>query len=159
MAYYKNPPNMRVEDRPPKPFCPGDIVVMAEAGFSSFQHGDLGTVSKVSWGNSCNEWCIMVYNARTGVGQWYRASRFKLVEKGPRDMIENTYAFFKLRTTPGDNLPTPDPDTLTIFTGSYKEAEEMARTLLKDDPEARYVYGRLDTLAKVEAPPVKFTKL
>ena len=51
------------------------------------------------------------------------------------------------------------PDTMTVMEGTYKDAEEMARSLLKENPDAKIIYGRLDVLAKVEAPPVKFTKL
>lgn len=157
----KHPPQIDVEDRPPKPFYPGDIVEMMHEGFCSIQKGEHCRVDKVSWGNTTNEWCIMVYSLSTGVGQGYRSSRFKLVKKGNRPM-NTTFVFFKLRQlTDGDGgvIDRPDTDTMTVFEGNYKEAEEMARTLLKDDPEARVVYGRLDNLAKVEAPPVKITKI
>lgn len=56
-------------------------------------------------------------------------------------------------------IERPDTDTMTVMEGTYKDAEEMARSLLKENPDAKIIYGRLDVLAKVEAPPVKFTKL
>ena len=76
--------------------------------------------------------------------------------------MNTTFAVFKLReltTDEGGVITRPDVDTLTLVEGTYKDVEEMARLLLKNNPEDKIVYGRLDTLAKVEAPPVKFTKL
>lgn len=76
--------------------------------------------------------------------------------------MNTTFVFFKLReliTNEGEIIERPDTDTMTVMEGTYKDAEEMARSLLKDNPDAKIVYGRLDILAKVEAPPVKFTKL
>lgn len=159
----KQPVQIPVEDRPPWPFYPGDIVEMMHEGFSSISKGEQCRVDKVNWGNTTNEWCIMVYSLSTGIGQGYRSSRFKLIKKGPNHMKMNTtFVFFKLRgltTDEGEIIERPDVDTMTIMEGTYKEAEDMARLLLSNSPEARIVYGRLDVMAKVEAPPVKFTKL
>jgi hypothetical protein len=160
---------MTILEHPPQPFQPGDIVEMMDDGFVTFHRGEQGVVESLHWGTNVGEWCIQVRRLKPlpksdrCSAQGYRSSRFKLVKKGPNHMSMNTtFVFFKLReliTNEGEIIERPDTDTMTVMEGTYKDAEEMARSLLKDNPDAKIVYGRLDILAKVEAPPVKFTKL
>jgi len=52
------------------------------------------------------------------------------------------------------------PDQIELLDMLQEEAaEEAIRGLLKVCPEKQYAYGFINMMAKVEAPPVKFTKL
>lgn len=156
------PAQMPVLERPAPPFDPGDTVEMTQDGFSTFHLGDQGVVEKLHWGNTVDEWCIMVRHLAPPGGnrvnaQGYRASRFKLIKKGV-DM-RPVYAIFEMTTEGGTLPPTIVANSVQLFEGNSMETAEAVKGLLKVNPDKLYAYGRVDTMAKVDAPPVTFTKL
>lgn len=153
-------------ERPEHPFKPGDIVVMNDRGFITFNHGDMGVVVSLNWGTTVDEWCILVRHlVRPKDGrsyqQGYRASRFKLVSKGAN--MRQTYLICELKEhqeyQSGEITMVPDIDTVQEFIGTQRETETAVANLLAVNPHKEYVFGRLDIMAKVEKPPVVFNKI
>lgn len=69
------------------------------------------------------------------------------------------YAIFELTTEGGTLPPTIITGSVQLFEGNVREAEEAIRGLLKVCPEKQYAFGYINQMAKVDAPPVSFTKL
>lgn len=138
-------------DKGTPPFARGDRLRMLEDGFS-IAKGCIVTAGPVKWVTG-HEWCVEVHiKNHYGRPIGYRANRFEKVMEN--EMENNLYAIMEV-----DLNGNPTDDTITWTRGTYKEAEEVVRRTLVHFPDKRFVFGRMDKMAYVDLPPIKFSNI